>query len=339
MSFKNIKGQDKTINILKSYIAQSRLSGGYLFVGPEGVGKKLVAKTLAKALNCLEKNTDTSTSLSVNGDERVRTIDSCDRCASCQKIDNNLHPDIHVIDCTDTEVKIEYIRQLQRDISLKAYEGKVKVFIINNAHTLTSEASNALLKILEEPPKNSLIILITDKPNLLFKTIISRCKVLKFFPLVRKELKEIIQKDYGLDNSTAHFLAYFSEGRLGCALRLKELDILREKNRIINTFALSPKKTYDNLDIQSKDQIQRCLNILASWFRDIYLIKIGAPSQELINFDRKEELLKDMSRFSFLDLNDILDTISDSIMYLGQNINTRLLLNNLGAKLCKDRFV
>ena len=318
MSFKNIKGQDKAITVLKGHMEQSRLGGSYIFVGPEGIGKKLAAVTLAKALNCLEDKTD-----------------SCDRCASCRKIDKNQHPDVHIIENPDSEIKIENIRQLQASIALRPYEGKFKVFIINNAHTLTAEAANALLKILEEPPQKSLIILITDKPNLLFKTVISRCKILKFSSLGLGELKEIIRREYGLDDSTAHFLAYFTEGSLGSTLSLKGTDILREKNRIIDAFTSSRNKIYENLELPDKEEIRRDLNILATWFRDIYLLKIGMPHHELINFDRKEELLRSMSQFSFLDLNDIFDTLSASITYLEQNINARLLLNNLGVKLWK----
>lgn len=320
MSFQDIKGQDKSIQLLKRYIEQSRLQGGYLFAGPEGVGKKLVAKSLAKTVNC-----------------ENRTLDCCDKCASCLKIEMNQHPDVHIIEGIETEIKIEYIRQLQRDINLKPYEGKIKVFIIDNAHSLTAEASGAILKILEEPPKNSLIILISDKPALLFKTIISRCKILKFSPIKRAELKEIFKKNYSLDNNTAHFLAYFSEGRLGRALRLKDTDILREKNRIIDKFALSPRVNLNNFSIQNKEEVRGYLNILATWFRDIYLVKIGMPYCEIINLDRKDELLLAMSRFSYLDLNQIVDSISDAIFYLERNINVRLLLYDLGGQLCRGQ--
>lgn len=332
MSFKDIKGQDKPINILKGYIEQSRLGGSYLFTGPEGVGKKMVAKTLAKAVNCLEDSGD-----------------ACDKCASCKKIENNQHPDVHIIDSSSPpaidasagkviagesqEIKIEYIRKLQRDISLRPYEGKINVFIIDNAHRLTAEASNALLKILEEPPRNSLIILISDKPALIFKTIISRCKILKFLPLKRAELCEIFKKEYRFDNNYSHFLAYFSEGRLGRALRFKDTDILAEKNRIIDRLAIEGKPGWDALSAQNKEGVRSYLNILATWFRDIYLIKIGMPYAEIINFDRKDDLLKCMSHFSFSDLDEILDSISDSILYLEQNINIKLLLYDLMALL------
>ncbi len=320
MSFDSIKGQAQAINILKAYLECSKLEGGYLFSGPRGVGKKLVAKTLAKALNCLNES-----------------LDSCDECASCKKIDNNQHPDMHFIEQQDSEIKIEFIRDLQREASLRPYEAKRKVFIIDNAHNLTADASNALLKILEEPTKSSLIILVSDKPSLLFKTIISRCKVLKFLPLQRAKLKQILKNDYGLDDGRAHFLAYFSEGRFGRALELKDSDIIREKNICIDKFALSSKPHMGNLDMQSKDEIRGCLNILATWFRDIYLVKAGAPHSELINFDRKDELLKAMSRFTYSDLNEIFDYISDSINYLSQNINNRLILHNLGIQLWKGQ--
>ena len=318
MSFKNIQGEELPIQILQSYIKESRLSGGYLFVGPEGVGKKLTAKTLAKAVNCLEEKSD-----------------CCDACASCKKIENNQHPDVHIIESDDSEIKIEYIRQLQREINFKPYEGRKKVFIIDKAHRLNPESSNALLKVLEEPPKDSLIILVTDKPSLLFKTVISRCKILKFSALKREELEGFLKRDYGFDNDLAHFLAYFSEGRLGHALKFKDADIIRQKNRVIDRFALSPRLSLEGLALQNKEEIRSYLNILATWFRDIYLIKVGLPHSEVINSDRKTELLKVMGKFSFPDLNEIFDSISEAILQIEQNINVKLLIYNLGAQLWK----
>jgi len=328
MSFQDIKGQDKPIQILKEYIKHSRFTGSYLFVGEEGVGKKLVAKTLAKALNC-----------------ENQTLDSCDSCVSCLKIEKGQHPDIHIIDSSATgvnleqgqrsdaavsdSIKIEYIRQLQKDINLKPYEGKQKVFIIDNAHNLTAEASNALLKILEEPPASSLIILISAKPALLFKTIISRCKMMKFYPLQRTKLEEILKKDFHLDNNPAHYLAYSCEGRIGRALKLKDIDILREKNRIIDAFTQVRRADPDKFSIENRNNARNHLNILAGWFRDMYLIKIGTPYSGLINLDRKEELLRLMHRYTFTDLYEIFNSLSKSLLCLEQNVNIKLLLSNL----------
>ena len=331
MSFKNIYGQDTAIRLLNAYLEDCRLEGGFLFSGPEGVGKKLAAKTLAQAANCLENN-----------------ISPCGSCSSCKKIENAQHPDVYFI-TSDTPIdipkegasdeggtnalKIGHVRQLQKLISYKAYEGRKKFFIIDNAHNLTPPASNALLKILEEPPKGTVIILITDKPFLLFKTITSRCKVIKFIALNRRKLKEILKNDYSLDNDTAHFLSYFCEGRLGRALQLKDTNILTERDMVIDKFINAKKLKLDNLLFQKRDEVRSSLNILAAWLRDIYLLKIDGDIHELINSDRSDELLKSLSRFSLVKLNEIMDLISSSIFYLEKNINTKLLLYNLGAEL------
>ena len=333
MSFKNIYGQDNAVALLTSYLNEGRLEGGFLFCGPDGVGKRLAAKILAQSANCLEND-----------------LESCGNCASCKKIESLQHPDVYFINA-DTPIdipgegsndegvagalKIGHVRQLQKNISYRAYEGKKKFFIIDNAHNLTSSASNALLKILEEPPKGSVIILITDKPFLLFKTIISRCKVIKFIPLQREELKGILIKDHGLNNDTAHFLAYFCEGRLGRALQLKDTDILNKKNALIDKFINTNKLKLDNFSLQKRDEVRSCLNILAAWFRDIYLLKVGAQDSGLINLDRSDELDRSLANFSVSKLNEIMDSISESIFYLERNINTRLLLHNLGAQLWK----
>lgn len=317
MSFSQIRGQNQPIQLLKGYIQQNRLEAGYLFLGPEGVGKKLIAKTLAKAVNCLQGKSD-----------------SCDRCSSCIKIENNQHPDVNIIETEGSEIKIEYIRQMQKTMALKPYEGKLRVFIIDNAHNLNAQSATAMLKVLEEPPVDSLIILITDKVSLLFRTIISRCKILKFSALSRIKLKEILKQEYAESDILAHFLAYFSEGRFGYALRLKDKDILREKNRIIDNFVLSSRVRLRDLSLENREQVRDYLDILAAYFRDIYLLKIGIAYSEVINLDRKNELLRQMHRFSFLDLNRILNLICESILYLEQNINVKLMLYNLVVQLC-----
>lgn len=321
MSFKNIKGQDKPIDMLKRCLKSSCASGAYLFMGAEGIGKYLTARTFAKAVNCLNEDDD-----------------SCDSCLSCLKIDKNQYPDIHLIELRDSDdIKIESIRQLKKDISLKPYAAKKKVFIINDAHNLTSEAQNALLKILEEPPPDSLIILISSKAALLFKTIISRCKLIRFYPLERQALGEILKKDCGFDDSRAHYLAYFSEGRIGCALRLKDTDIFSEKNRIIDEFSVFRKPVLDNAQKQTKQDLRIQLNVLARWFRDIYLLKIGIPYSEIINLDRKTELLSSVNRYSTFDLEEIMNSISDSALRLEQNINLKLLVSNLKLSLVKNQ--
>lgn len=324
MSFCDIKGQDRPIEIIKEHIKHFRLSHAYLFCGPEGVGKKLLAKTLAKTVNCLKLDND-----------------SCDNCPSCLKIDKNQHPDVHFLDDgipenslalaqIDTKsIKIESIRNLQKEANLRPYEGRKKVFIIDNAHNLTSEAANALLKVLEEPPKNSLIILTSSKLSVLFKTIISRCQILKFYPMPRSALSDILRKDYSLDDNLAHFLAFFCEGRLGLALKLKDTGIINEKNKIIDALYMPYNPGLVKMPAWNRQDIRRILNILALWLRDIYMLKSGLPFMELINIDRKEELLKASGSCSFSKLDETLSLISDSLLQIEQNVNIKLILANL----------
>ncbi len=317
MPFRDIKGQDNTIDIIKRSMPSVGACGSYLFLGPEGIGKYSTAKTLAKAVNCLNKE-----------------MDACEECSSCSKINKLQHPDIFILAHEDdSEIKIDEIRSMQREISLRPYEAKRKVFIINNAHKLNSEASNALLKTLEEPPKHSLIILVTHSPNLLFKTIVSRCKPVKFHLLNQKELAVILMDDFNLENSQAHFLSYFSEGRIGKALRLKDTDIAARKNVVIDEFTANNKNVSI---IQNKEDLRQGLDILAGWFRDIYMVKVGMPCDCLINIDRKGELLKEVDSYSFSDLDEIMGNISNSLLYLQQNINSKLLVSNLKLSMRKN---
>jgi len=313
MSFKDIKGHTKQIFFLQQDLRDMRLAGAYLFTGPEAIGKGLVAKALAKAVNCLQNSSD-----------------GCDSCISCRKIENNQHPDVHFIDKGySQEIKIEDIRGLRQEASLRPYEARYKVFIINDSHNLNDESSNAFLKTLEEPPKHSVIILITDKPALLFRTVISRCKKIKFSALSAKELEGILRQDYSVDEGPLHYLAFFSEGRLGCALRLKDRDFLTEKNRIIDYFTLPSRGPTQENVIKDREQLRYDLQILAGWFRDIYLLKAAGKNTRLINQDRSQAISKLAEFYTFGALDEILREVSDALFYIERNVNFKLLVSQL----------
>jgi len=318
MRFNDVLGHTRPLGIIGAYLEKSRFAGAFIFSGPEGIGKKMVAKLIAGQLNCMGQ------------------VDRpCGSCSACLKIQKEEHPDLHIIQNGQSQIKMEDIRGILRQANFRPYEGRVKVFIIDNAHKLNSEAANSLLKVLEEPPKDVLIILVTHKPQNIIKTVLSRCKEIKFSPLNRAQLETVLIKNYALDNVSAHFLAYYAEGRLGLALRLKDTPLLQEKNKIFDSFILSSKPLDHFMMNQSKEQLQVCLNILASWFRDIYLLKCGLPDKEVIHLDRHTDLLKLIPRFSFKQLDEIMATLSESSLYLEKNINSKLLLHNLGAQLWK----
>ena len=227
MRFSDILGHEKPLNTINAYIEGSCFSGGYIFSGPEGIGKKTVAKIIAQKLNCT-----------------AQSEKPCGSCSSCLKIEKLQHPDLHIIESDASQIKIEDIRNLQREASFRPYEGLMKVFIIDDAHRLNPESANSLLKILEEPPSKSLIILITHKPQNIFKTILSRCKVIRFSPLAITRLEDVLIKDYLIERAAAHFLSFYAEGRLGLALRLKDTKIFEEKNKIFDSFMHSATLSY-----------------------------------------------------------------------------------------------
>ncbi|MCX5694108.1 MAG: DNA polymerase III subunit delta' [Candidatus Omnitrophica bacterium] len=295
MYFSDCLGHDRALSMIKAHLSNSRFSGAYIFRGPEGIGKRMVAKIIAAQLNCTGE-----------------TPRPCGNCSSCVKTHKEEHPDLHIIQKGESQIKIEDIRDILRQANFRPYQGQVKVFIIDNAHKLNSEAANSLLKVLEEPPKDVLIILITHKPQNIIKTVLSRC-----------------------NKTTAHFLAYYAEGRIGLALRLKDTPLLQEKNKIFDSFVLAAKPLDRNIMGQSKEQLQVCLSILASWFRDIYLLKCGLSDKEIIHSDRHSDLLKAAQRYSYKQLDDIISVISESVVFLEKNVNSKLLLHNLGAQLWK----
>ena len=188
MSFDGIKGQDRAVSFLKGSISGGRIAHAYIFYGARGVGKKLSALEFAKAVNCASPG------------ERP-----CRLCPSCAKIGSSSHPDVSVITpaAGSQSLGIDGIRSLISDISLKPYEARKKIYIIDEADSLTEEASNALLKTLEEPPTDSVIILIAEKLQHILPTIISRSQTVRFFALAAETVERILVKDRGLEAGAA----------------------------------------------------------------------------------------------------------------------------------------
>ncbi len=311
LTFGDIKGHREIIRRLAASAANGTLANVYLFYGPEGTGKFATAKAFARAVNCAEARPGVSA-----GD--------CGACSSCRRIDAGNHPDVHVIDeGYDAEIKVESIRELQQEIALRPYEARYKVFIINDSHNLNAVSANALLKTLEETPSKSIIILVTDKSGLMPDTVVSRCRRENFRPLGREEFSAALSAA-GFDRECREYLAYFCEGRLGPAMKLKGADILREKNNVIDSF-LSGRVD----ETMKREEIREQLALVMAWFRDVYVIKLGHDA--VINGDRRRELAQYAGRYGFDDLERIFAGISAAYRYLDQNVNSKLLLANLQA--------
>ena len=210
--FEKIIGNEHIKEMLSTSIKNGTPSHSYLFVGVKGIGKKLLAYEFAKQILCQEG------------------IQQDCKCKSCIEFDSNNHPDFMCVEPDGNSIKIEQIRFMQKKIQEKPILSNKKVYIINDAETMTVEAQNCLLKTLEEPPEFATIILIGSNENAFLATIKSRCMILKFMPIEDEKIKEYLQKNYGITNLTQNHLSMF-QGSIGKAILLK--DKQEEYNQII----------------------------------------------------------------------------------------------------------
>ena len=200
--FEKIIGNDAIKEMLAKSIENETISHSYLFVGIQGIGKKLLAKELAKNILCIGQE----------GEEH---------CKSCLELESSNHPDFMCIEPDGNRIKIDQIRFLQKKIQEKPIISTKKVYIIDEADQMTTEAQNCLLKTLEEPPEFATIILIGSQENAFLPTIKSRCMILHFQPIEEEKIKSFMEANYGISNMTSNCLTMF-QGSRGKAIKLKD---------------------------------------------------------------------------------------------------------------------
>ncbi|MDP3790850.1 MAG: DNA polymerase III subunit delta' [Candidatus Omnitrophota bacterium] len=320
MSFADIKGQDSAVSFLKTSLKNNKLSHAYIFCGPGGIGKALTAVNFAKAIVC----------------QNAVSYEPCDKCPSCKKIDNLSHPDVSILKAEKDRgtIKIDDIRKLIKDIYLRPFEAKKKVYIIDQAQDMKHEAANALLKTLEEPPTDSILILITDNLKALFHTIVSRSQVVRFYPLKPDQIKELLIGQYSLDEKSAHVLSRLSCGRLGEAVKYNDEDVFAKRSSLIDSVS---KRSLNQLSFDDvpKEKLVLYLDILLAWFKDIASAKAGVDNSMLVNIDKKDIISNEAKRLSFEYLEDVIGSVISTISYLDQNANAKLAMSVLGVKICE----
>ena len=182
MSFKKIVSQERAIRILQGTIKKERIPSAFLFIGEPYIGKTTTAIEYAKALNCLNND----------------NFDSCDSCQSCKKIEKGIHPDLKIITAEKDTIIIDDIRDLEEFVSLQSLEGKYKVVIVKNAEKMNQYAANAMLKTLEEPPPNTVLILTCQNIDALPEALVSRTFKVFFNPLSKEAIRRFINNNQTL---------------------------------------------------------------------------------------------------------------------------------------------
>jgi len=326
MKLADITGNRQIVQTLGKALAGGKLAHAYLFHGPRGVGKRTAALALARAYLCWQR---------VNGD-------CCGQCPACRKVLSGSHPDLHVFRPTGTTVKIEQIRELQKTLYLKPYEGSTKVYLLEEADTMTAEAANSLLKSLEEPPENTLLIFIATNLYSVLPTILSRCQAMHFKKIPQGEIENWLVSEKGVRREEARFLAALADGNLAKAIQWSDSEDARlardgliklacrlRKGALYEVFKLSEEWE------KKKDEIISLLDMLAIWYRDMLLWQQTGQEDLLVNIDCLDMIRKENDLWNDLELIKILETIEETKKALRSNGNLRLVLDQLFLTLQK----
>jgi len=315
-------GQDKILSLLDYSLKTNTTAHAYLLVGPRHVGKGTLAFNLAQALNC-------------DGPELP-----CGQCRSCRRILEGKHADVTPVGLdSKTEIGIDDIRALQRLANLPPYEGKCKVFIIDGAEYLSTEAANSLLKILEEPPQKVVWLLLAAEEARLLSTITSRCQRLELKPVPSEQVQEILINSYNVDVNKAKLLTQLCHGRLGWALStLANDDILEQRAQRIAklisllTARLERRFAYAQELASQFSQNRRAgseiMEVWVDWWRDLMLIK-GGCKETVTNVDYETVLEKQAGGLSLSEIKGFLANLCLLQEQISKNVNPRLALESL----------
>jgi DNA polymerase-3 subunit delta' len=330
----NIVGHRWAVDHLQGSITRNRVAHAYLFAGPAGIGKGTLALRFAQALIC-ERGDGTP----------------CLVCRTCKRVEHGNHPDVRTISLATQaaaqkpdetrarELKIDTVREWQRDIDLRPFEASRRVFILDDADTLTDQAANAMLKTLEEPPPYAVLILVAHGIAGLLPTIVSRCRVLRLRPLARADIAAALKAREHIPDADAELLAAWSGGRFGWALAAHGNPALVEQQQnILDTaaelrsggrvarlkWAEGRAKEYRT----DAEGIYIWLSVWQRWWWDVLLVASGC-GEALAFPDRREDISALASTIPLPAIHAFLRHIDRAREQLADNVNAQLALENL----------
>ncbi len=336
MPFTDILAQDHIINHFKETIIADHLSHAYIFTGQDGIGKALFAKEFTKILFCKKSKND-----------------SCNSCLNCVRIEKDNHPDVYWIEIEEKAkyIKIENIRKLQHSVRLSPIESDYKIFIIKDASRMNEEASNCLLKTLEEPTPNTIFILVANSLSSIKETIKSRCQIIRFHTIPTHVIKDQLSKKLNAETRKIEWVSKFSNGSLGDAVELLEDNYYEINNDIINRltkpsmdnllFAEEIIATYlsSNVSLEEKRHtLKRILNCILQFYRDLLIIKASyinciKTKTPLFNLDYEDTLRSYANYLTLENITKIIDEILISTKYIDYNLNINLLVENIFTRI------
>lgn len=314
-TFEEIRGNTPLVEQLSRSAASGRSSHAYLFLGGAGAGKRLIANTFAKALQC-------------EGEKRP-----CDSCKSCHAFNHGNHPDVIYFQPLKNgkTYTIEDVReQLLETVDLKPFQYEKKIYIIEKADTLNIQSQNALLKTLEEPPAHVVFLLLAERAETFLPTILSRVVVMKIRPLSAETIADYLMQAGHLAEES-HILSAYAQGRIGQALELVEDEGFREMRQdILGKLEALPSMSEGDAYLLAKDlegykNDLRFLDIMELWYRDLLTAKSLREEGYLIQRDKKDAIFRAAKEPAAL-LAKKAAAVRTARMRLAQNANFRLTM-------------
>ncbi|MBA2661419.1 MAG: DNA polymerase III subunit delta' [Bradymonadaceae bacterium] len=329
LTWAEIDGQQRALAVLERAITTDHVHHAYLFTGPPGVGKFQVAHAMAAVVNCLAR-------------AEGQFADLCGVCTSCRKIGNKQHPDILFIEPDGNivkNIKIAQIREIQKSAVSAPYEARIRVVILNDAHQMTEEASNALLKTLEEPSMRMRLILVTDQPHRLLDTIISRCQAIRFGALdqavVVSRLELLLAKDgEAVSKELVAVAAGYGEGSLGRSLAIVRSGMLEGRREFLGeVLGIGPGQPRALLALaeswsKAGEAMGERLDVLKLFLRDVMLFKTSGE-RRVVNHDLLELVERCAMPATIDDVLEMIAHVCRAQDLLTRNVNAQLILEEL----------
>jgi len=308
MAFRDVVGHRRLLSLLSRAIARDSLTPSLVLSGPEGVGKRLTAISIAQAMNCTAPWGATPLGVTREADHIPSAsggliIDACGKCPACRRIARGMHPDVQTIEPGESgAIKIEQVRAAIDRAVFRPFEGRKRVTIVDQADALVGPAQNALLKTLEEPLPASVFILVTSRPDTLLPTVRSRCANLRFGRLLVAEVAEVLERSHGYSRADALTAAAASDGSVRRALDLEADDFADARSDAEDLLQVAGRDPRARLEqakellkgggtpASEREHLSARLQALVTVLRDLGLLASGADTRLLANLDRQPAL-------------------------------------------------